>query len=561
MPWEGPDSERQAAARERARSFGCFRAAAAPNAAADPAVASAAVTAAARVRAWNARVAEPLWRMAGFIRVEEEGKTLEYHALAYENAARAVERSLVAVTSGEEMARRGGYAIKSGSGMEAHINEILDSLGGTDAAEAAVAGGEDGEGGSDGGGGGGGGGGGSFPRLSEKLRSPHARQWEAVAELIAVKWVGRGLAQRLWKAGATGLASLQEQYRRDYQAWERSSGGGGGGGGGGAAAGAVMGVLKNSEAARVCLHFHDDIAQRIPRAEAEACVALLKRACAAVYGENAVEVWGPCGSYRRGAASSHDLDVIIVRASCGGGGGDSGGDSGCGGYRTWLDESEEDGGGAVPLLPLLEHLEKRGFLAAHLQVPWSNNEVPGRKAAHSAPPPAKHRRGDVGYAVAAESKGDGRKARRAERPQTYMGVLQPKGAADGGGGGSGGVARRIDIKSYARCQLPFALIYFTGGTHFNRSLRLLAKELGYTLSDQGLAQCKRSGDNNSGPRVWTGPSLAAATEEEVFAALGVPYCAPECRDDARLAALRPMPSPAAEPEDADSGDELERYEV
>ena len=290
-------------------------------------------------------------------------------------------------------------------------------------------------------------------------------------------------------------------------------------------------------------------------------VALLKRACAAVYGENAVEVWGPCGSYRRGAASSHDLDVIIVRASCGGGGGDSGGDSGCGGYRTWLDESEEDGGGAVPLLPLLEHLEKRGFLAAHLQVPWSNNEVPGRKAAHSAPPPAKHRRGDVGYAVAAESKGDGRKARRAERPQTYMGVLQPKGAADGGGGGSGGVARRIDIKSYARCQLPFALIYFTGGTHFNRSLRLLAKELGYTLSDQGLAQCKRSGDNNSGPRVWTGPSLAAATEEEVFAALGVPYCAPECRDDARLAALRPMPSPAAEPEDADSGDELERYEV
>ena len=109
--------------------------------------------------------------------------------------------------------------------------------------------------------------------------------------------------------------------------------------------------------------------------------------------------------------------------------------------------------------------------------------------------------------------------------------------------------------------LPFALIYFTGGTHFNRSLRLLAKELGYTLSDQGLAQCKRSGDNNSGPRVWTGPSLAAATEEEVFAALGVPYCAPECRDDARLAALGPMPSPAAEPEDADSGDELVRYEV
>ena len=26
----------------------------------------------------------------------------------------------------------------------------------------------------------------------------------------------------------------------------------------------------------------------------------------------------------------------------------------------------------MPLLPLLEHLEKCGFLAAHLQVPWSS---------------------------------------------------------------------------------------------------------------------------------------------------------------------------------------------
>jgi DNA polymerase/3'-5' exonuclease PolX len=54
-----------------------------------------------------------------------------------------------------------------------------------------------------------------------------------------------------------------------------------------------------------------------------------------------------------------------------------------------------------------------------------------------------------------------------------------------------GVHRRLDIKVYPSSQFPFALLYFTGSDHFNRSMRFYAKTKMWTLSDHGLSPAIR----------------------------------------------------------------------
>jgi DNA polymerase lambda len=80
------------------------------------------------------------------------------------------------------------------------------------------------------------------------------------------------------------------------------------------------------------------------------------------------------------------------------------------------------------LCDLIDRLERIGFLTDHL---------------------AKPRRG------------------RPERRGSYMGVCRL---------GPHKPHRRIDIKAYPAHQHPFALLYFTGSDHFNRSMRLYAKK-------------------------------------------------------------------------------------
>lgn len=86
--------------------------------------------------------------------------------------------------------------------------------------------------------------------------------------------------------------------------------------------------------------------------------------------------------------------------------------------------------------------------------------------------------------------------------------------------------RRIDIKAYPACQSPFALIYFSGDTHFNRSLRYFAKKAGLTLSDAGLSACVRRKTAQGWKRVQTDPSVRCRTEQDVFKALGINYVKP-----------------------------------
>jgi DNA polymerase/3'-5' exonuclease PolX len=89
------------------------------------------------------------------------------------------------------------------------------------------------------------------------------------------------------------------------------------------------------------------------------------------------------------------------------------------------------------------------------------------------------------------------------------------------------VHHRIDIKYYPYYQFPFAVLYFTGSEVFNRSMRLYARKLGYSLSDHGLAVVERNAGNE---KIWRGGEVGVGNEEEIFGFLGLGYRRPEERD-------------------------------
>jgi len=103
------------------------------------------------------------------------------------------------------------------------------------------------------------------------------------------------------------------------------------------------------------------------------------------------------------------------------------------------------------------------------------------------------------------------------RTTTYMGVIKLDNNPH----------RRIDIKVWPREQYPYALLHFTGNGHFNRSMRLYAKQLGYTLSDHGL--CAANRNPHTKERVSQAISVPAETEEDIFKALNLKYMPPEFR--------------------------------
>ena len=90
-----------------------------------------------------------------------------------------------------------------------------------------------------------------------------------------------------------------------------------------------------------------------------------------------------------------------------------------------------------------------------------------------------------------------------------------------------GVHRRLDIKVYPRPMFPFALLYFTGSDHFNRSMRWYAKKSGWSLSDHGLQPTHRVSGLG---KVWIGRTVDCKTERDVFAAMGLEYVAPTERN-------------------------------
>ena len=78
---------------------------------------------------------------------------------------------------------------------------------------------------------------------------------------------------------------------------------------------------------------------------------------------------------------------------------------------------------------------------------------------------------------------------------------------------------QVDVRLLPSASYGAALQYFTGSKAHNVALRQRALKLGYTLSEWALARL----DNDS--------LVAAATEEEIYAALGMDWIPPELREN------------------------------
>ena len=78
---------------------------------------------------------------------------------------------------------------------------------------------------------------------------------------------------------------------------------------------------------------------------------------------------------------------------------------------------------------------------------------------------------------------------------------------------------RVDLRIVAPAVWGAALLYFTGSKAHNIRIREIAVRAGFKLSEYGLFE------------VESGRQLAAATEEEIYARLGLPWIAPTLRED------------------------------
>ena len=82
-----------------------------------------------------------------------------------------------------------------------------------------------------------------------------------------------------------------------------------------------------------------------------------------------------------------------------------------------------------------------------------------------------------------------------------------------------GQGLQVDVRLLPEASYGAALQYFTGSKAHNVTLRQRALKMGYTLSEWALA------------RLDNGATVAAATEEEIYAALGMDWMPPEMREN------------------------------
>jgi DNA polymerase lambda/DNA polymerase IV len=216
---------------------------------------------------------------------------------------------------------------------------------------------------------------------------------------------------------------------------------------------------------RIGVDRYDDLNTRIPRAEITALFGYVQREAARI--DPSVELLVG-GSYRRGADSSGDMDIIVTRKGTG------------------------SSGELVPFLEeLVAVLTRKGFLVATLaalNVHRAGKDGPGSKWHGCC-------------------------------------VLPQEGAtAAGGDPPPKQIWRRLDFLLVPESEYGAALIYFTGNDIFNRSMRLLASKKGMRLNQRGLYKEVVRGKNRV--KVTEGELLEGRDEKRIFELLGVKWREP-----------------------------------
>ena len=222
---------------------------------------------------------------------------------------------------------------------------------------------------------------------------------------------------------------------------------------------------KLTDNQRLSINHYDDFNTKIPRAQVTALGDIVKKAVAEIDPRVECTIMG---SYRRGAAQSGDIDLLLTRAST---------------------TSSED---LMPMLnELISTLTKSGFLVAALAKPRDFNPYFNHKS-KAGPTP--------------------------KSGSKWHGCCVLLGNP---------IWRRIDFLLVPETEMGGALIYFTGDDIFNRSIRLLSSKKGMRLNQRGLYQ-----DVMRGPKrvkLNEGMLVEGADEKEIFRILGVPWRPPEQR--------------------------------
>ncbi|KAI0687948.1 hypothetical protein BC835DRAFT_1285779, partial [Cytidiella melzeri] len=86
-----------------------------------------------------------------------------------------------------------------------------------------------------------------------------------------------------------------------------------------------------------------------------------------------------------------------------------------------------------------------------------------------------------------------------------------------------GKRRRIDFLTVPYKSRGAALLYYTGDDIFNRSMRLKANKMGYSLNQRGLYKDVICDPTHRQKKLSNGTVLASETEHEIFDILGVPW--------------------------------------
>lgn len=214
--------------------------------------------------------------------------------------------------------------------------------------------------------------------------------------------------------------------------------------------------VQLTENQRIGVDHYDDFQKRIPREEVTKLATVVIQALRNI-DKNFKVIIG--GSYRRGAASSGDIDLILTHPT----------------HPTARIRAEV-------LTKLIPHLFQQRFLTAALA---ATSQEDGTKWHGACVLPASH---------STQSK---------HQTASYR------------------PWRRIDFLLVPNDELGAALLYFTGNDIFNRSMRLLARKKGMRLNQRGLY--KNVARSRSGQRLNEGTRVAGWDEKGVFDALGVPW--------------------------------------
>uniref|UniRef100_A0A7S1PBA0 DNA polymerase n=1 Tax=Vitrella brassicaformis TaxID=1169539 RepID=A0A7S1PBA0_9ALVE len=221
-----------------------------------------------------------------------------------------------------------------------------------------------------------------------------------------------------------------------------------------------------TSAQRIGLQYVDEFEQRMDRREAEQIIQFVADMCAKPpFAKHNLEVVG-CGSYRRGKSTCGDVDVLILRPP------------------------------NAPTKGLLAQLVGSLHAADLLTDDLHHARANWRAAAANddADSDCDRETMDVdleGLPVLSDAVVEDDSEGINEDAEGYFGVGRLPGRS---------VHRRIDIKIYPRHLKAFALLYFTGSAHFNRSMRFAAKKMGMALDDKGIYPCARC----NGERLFEG---------------------------------------------------------